>query len=70
MTLRIMGNKNIILTQAIYGSPLGKPTPSYSMLAIDRSDGSLWGWGRNITGVNGDGGNTPTSSPVSVLKRF
>jgi len=35
-------------------------------LAIDNSDGSLWGWGANSFGQLGDGTTTPRFSPVHV----
>ncbi len=34
------------------------------------ANGTLWGWGRNVAGSNGDGTATQTSSPVSVVGGF
>ena len=37
-----------------------------SAMQIIKSDGTLWGWGRNVFGVLGQGNTTDYSSPVQV----
>ncbi len=55
-----------VLTPKVIGSGFAKVAPStYSQAAI-KTDGSLWVWGLNSSGVAGDGTRNPISAPKQI----